>query len=73
MLSAAIVVLLLPDWIDSGVLRPVWIFSMPVLLGIIGAVFALKDRCPWWAAMSALWGFLLVQVLVVATTLIGGP
>lgn len=70
---AAVVVLLLPDWTGSGVLRPLWLFSVPVLLGIVGAVFALKDGRPWWAAMSALWGFLLIQVLIVATTLIRGP
>lgn len=37
MLSAAIVVLLLLDWTGSGVLRPIWIFSAPVLLGLVGA------------------------------------
>lgn len=70
---AAIIVLLLPDWTGSGVVRSLWLFSVPVLLGIVGAVFALKNRRPWWAALSALWGFLLIQALIIATTLISGP
>lgn len=70
---AAIIVLLLPDWTGSGAIRPLWLFSVPVLLGIVGAVFALKNRRPWWAALSALWGFLLIQALIIATTLISGP
>lgn len=73
LLAAVVVLLLLPDWTGSGVLRPISLFSVPVLLGVVGAVFALKDGRPWWAVMSALWGFLLIQVLIVATTLISGP
>jgi uncharacterized membrane protein len=73
MFLATVLTLLLPDWTGSGALRPIWLFSVPVLLGIVGAVFALKDGRPWWAAMSALWGFLLIQAVIVATTLISGP
>lgn len=73
MLGALIVVVLLPDWTGTGNPRPIWLFAVPVLLGLIGAGIALKDRHPWWAALSALWGFILIQVLVVTITLISGP
>lgn len=73
MFLAAVVVLLLPDWTGSGALRPLWLFSVPVLLGVAGAVFALKAGHLWWAVIAALWGFLLIQALIIATTLISGP
>jgi hypothetical protein len=73
MLVAVIVVLLLPDWGESGSPRPIWVFAVPVLLGLIGAVLALRSRHPWWAAASALWGFVLIQVLIVVITVISGP
>lgn len=73
MLLAAVVVFLLPDWAGTGVPRPIWVFAIPILLGLTGAAFALKGRHPWWAAASALWGFVLIQVLVVTITLISGP
>lgn len=73
MLGALIVVVLLPDWTGTGNPRSIWLFAVPVLLGLIGAGIALKDRHPWWAALSALWGFILIQVLVVTITLISGP
>ncbi len=73
MLVAVIVVLLLPDWGGSGSPRPIWVFAVPVLLGLIGAVLALRSRHPWWAAASALWGFVLIQVLIVVITVISGP
>ena len=66
-------VLLLPDWAGSGTPRPIWVFAIPVLLGLTGAAFALKDKHPWWAAASALWGFILIQILVVTITLLSGP
>lgn len=73
MLLAAVVVLLLPDWAGTGALRPIWVFAIPILFGLTGAALALKNRHPWWAAASALWGFVLIQVLVVTITLISGP
>ncbi|GAA1116514.1 hypothetical protein [Arthrobacter flavus] len=73
MLLAIAVVFLLPDWTGSGTRRPIWVFAIPILLGLIGAGFALRTKHPWWAAASALWGFVLIQVLVVTITLISGP
>lgn len=73
MLLAVIVVLLFPDWTGSGAPRPIWVFAVPVVLGLIGAVLALRARHPWWAVVSALWGFVLIQALVVVITLISGP
>jgi hypothetical protein len=43
MFLAAVVIVLLLDWTGSGALRPLWLFSVPVLLGIVGAVLALKQ------------------------------
>ncbi|MHA7142647.1 hypothetical protein ACX80T_14040 [Arthrobacter sp. Sr33] len=73
MLLAVIVVLLFPDWTGSGATRPIWVFAVPVVLGLIGGALALRARHPWWAVASALWGFVLIQVLVVVITLISGP
>ncbi|OUM44742.1 hypothetical protein CI784_03320 [Arthrobacter agilis] len=73
MLLALITVLFLPDWTRSGDLRPIWVFALPCVLGLVGAVLALRSGHPWWAAASALWGFVLIQVLVIAITLISGP
>lgn len=73
MLLAVVVVFLLPDWAGSGTPRPTWIFAVPILLGLTGAAIALEGRHPWWAVASALWGFVLLQVLVVTITLISGP
>ncbi|MEG9249985.1 hypothetical protein V6S67_17990 [Arthrobacter sp. Soc17.1.1.1] len=40
MFMTVIVVLLLPDWTGSGDTRRVWVFTVPVLLGLAGAVIA---------------------------------
>lgn len=53
---AAVVALLLPDWTGSGVLRPIWLFNVPVLLGIVGAAFVLKNGHPWWVVAATLLG-----------------
>jgi hypothetical protein len=42
MFLATVITLLLPDWTGSGALYSVWLLSVPVLLGIVGAFFALK-------------------------------
>lgn len=73
MFLAMIVVVLLPDRAGSGDPRPIWALATPALLGLVGAVFALRGRHPWWAAISALWGLFLIQVLIVVATLISGP
>lgn len=73
MLLAVIATLLLPDWAATGDSRPIWVLALPILLGLIGAALALRNRHPWWAAGSALWGFALIQILIVSITLISGP
>ena len=73
MALALIVVLFMPDWTESGTSRPLWLFALPVLLGIVGAVFAVRARRVWWAVASALWGFALVQILIIVVTLVSGP
>jgi prepilin signal peptidase PulO-like enzyme (type II secretory pathway) len=73
MVAALVAVFLLPDWAGTGVPRPLWVFAMPVLLGLIGAGIALKAMHPWWAVLSAVWGFALVQVLIWIITLLSGP
>lgn len=73
MVLALVAVLLLPDWTASGASRPIWLLALPIVLGLAGAVFALRGRHYWWALASAAWGFVLIQVLVVVITLAGGP
>ena len=67
------IILLLPERAGSGSTRPLWIFTLPVLLGWAGAVFALRAGHYWWFLLSAVWGAGLIQALVLVTTLIGGP
>jgi len=67
------VVLFIPDWAGSETNRPLWLFAIPIVLGIAGAGFALRARRVWWALASALWGFALIQLLIVVVTLVGGP
>ncbi|WP_104177252.1 hypothetical protein [Cryobacterium sp. Y50] len=73
MLLALVVVLLMPDWSGSGTNRPLWLFGIPVVLGLVGAGFAVRARHGWWALASALWGFALIQILIVVVTLVSGP
>lgn len=73
MVLALVVGLLLPDWFDTGTARPVWLLAAPIVLGLVGAVIAIRGGRPLWAAASALWGFLVLQGIIVLTTLIGGP
>ena len=73
MFLAAAVTLLFPDWTGSGSARPLWIFAFPIVLGLAGAGLAARSSHFWWALLSACWGFFLIQGLVVAATLIGGP
>lgn len=73
MLLALVVVLLMPDWTGSGGNRAVWLFLIPIFLGLLGSAFAVYTRHLWWALASALWGLVLIQGLVVAITLISGP
>jgi hypothetical protein len=73
MLLAAVVAFLLPDWAGTGAPRPIGASAIPILLGLTGAALALRTGHPWWAVASALWGFSLIQILVVTITLINGP
>lgn len=66
-------VLLLPDWTGSGTNRPLWLLALPPVLGLAGAAFALYTRHFGWAVLSAVWGFALIQGLVMVVTLISGP
>jgi hypothetical protein len=73
MLLGLVVILLLPDWFGYGGNRPVWLFGLPIAFGVMGSIFALVARRPWWAIFSAMWGLFLIQALVVVITLVGGP
>ncbi len=67
MLLALIVTLLLPTMsravvaqLGTQTIWPLTFTGIPVLLGLLGAAFALFRRRYVWAALSALWGFVLV-------------
>ena len=66
-------ILLLPDWAGTGGARPIWLFALPIVSGLVGAGFAAQSGHLWWALISALWGFFLIQATVMVLTLIGGP
>lgn len=73
MFLSLVSVLLMPDWTNSGGSRPMWIFAIPVVLSLVGASFAAQAGYFRWAMIAAFWGFALVQGLIVAMTLTGGP
>ena len=53
MVLALIVVALIPDWTESGANRPLWLFVVPIVLGLGGAVFAVRNRHFWSAALDS--------------------
>lgn len=73
MALALVAVFLLPDWAGSGAARPIWFMAVPIGLGVLGAIFALRRRSWIWAVVSIVWGFALIQLLVVVITLVSGP
>ena len=73
MLLALASVALFPDWTGSGEARPIWLFAVPIVLGLVGMLIALRSRHYWWAFVSALWGGVLTQGLVVLVTVVEGP
>lgn len=73
MFLAVVFILLLPDWAGTGGARPIWLFALPIVSGLVGAGFAAQSGHLWWALISALWGFFLIQATVMVLTLIGGP
>ncbi|MET4059280.1 hypothetical protein ABIB35_000811 [Arthrobacter sp. UYP6] len=73
MICALISLLLIPDWTGSGRIRPLWLFGIPVGMGLMGAVFAAHSGRFGWAMLSAFWGFFLAQGLIAGITLIDGP
>lgn len=73
MFLSLVSVLLIPDWTNSGSTRPMRILAVPVMLSLAGAYFAAQAGHFRWAMIAAFWGFVLVQGIIVAVTLIGGP
>lgn len=72
MLLAVVATLLQPRWIVNGEVpsfNPWLAMGIPVLLGIVGAFFAARSRHPWWAVLSALWGFILIFVFIVESVI----
>ncbi len=73
MALALITALLLLDWNDTGIPKPLWFMLLPSLLGFAGTGFALHARKGGWALLSGVWGVAMVPALFVAVTLISGP
>lgn len=73
MVLSLISALLLLDWNDTGVAKPLWFFLLPSVLGLMGTGFALHARRGGWALVSGVWGVALVPALMVAVTLLYGP
>lgn len=72
MLLAVVATLVQPRWIVNGEVpsfNPWWIMGIPVLLGLVGAFFAVRSRHPWWAVLSAPWGFILIAIFIVESAI----
>lgn len=70
---ALVIALSLVDWAGTGIAKPVWMFAMPILCGVAGSLLALAKGAYGWATASAVLGLSLLPVLIVLTTIIGGP
>lgn len=73
MVLSLISALLLLDWNDTGVAKPLWFFLLPSVLGLGGTGFALRARHGGWALLSGVWGVALVPALLMVVTLFHGP
>ncbi|WP_422390227.1 hypothetical protein [Arthrobacter sp. N1] len=73
MAAALVITLVLPDWSDDGVRRPLLLLCLPAVLGLAGAFLALRAGSLWWALSAAVLGLLLVPLLMVTLVLVSGP
>ncbi|MCS3494544.1 hypothetical protein M2368_003576 [Arthrobacter sp. JUb119] len=65
--------LALVDWTNSGEAKPLWMFFLPILFGLIGSGIALAKRAYLWAVISIAFGVLSLQIMNVVITLLQGP
>lgn len=72
MIMAAIIVFLVPDWRDPQNPWPAWFYAAPLAFGLLGALFALVDKHPRLAWVSAGWGLLLFAGLLCVIGVTGG-
>lgn len=64
---------LVSEYLGNQTLWPLAMLATVVLLGVAGAVFALRGRRYGWAAVSVLWGPFLLQAGFVITVMVWGP
>jgi len=73
MLLVFVSILFLIEHSGNGNVHAMWLFLFPVSLGIIGGVFAVRERAYFWAAGSVLLGLLSLQIVGVAITMMEVP
>ena len=75
-LAMALVVLsalMLIDWTNTGVSRPLWMLFLPSAFGIAGIVFALRKNALGWALAAGVLGFAAFPTLYYMVLVVSGP
>lgn len=66
-------ILMLIDWQDTGVAKPLWMFVLPTAIGIAGGIAGHRAHKELLGISAALFGLLAVPITMVAITVVYGP
>lgn len=73
MVFALLAALALVDWTNSGEAKPLWMFLLPLVFGLIGGGIAMAKRAYLLAMISSAIGVFALPIMNVIITLVQGP
>lgn len=65
--------LVLIDWQDTGVAKPLWTFVLPTLSGVVGAIAGFRVQKEILGVAAGLFGVLAVPIGMIVITVLYGP